>query len=364
MGSSNELTDEELWVYSRQIVLNEIGYEGQAKLKQGKVLLTGAGGLGTPVALQLAAMGVGHLRIVDRDIVSTTDLHRQYLYDVNSVGLPKVEAASSRLSALNPHINIEPIPTSIKSWNVEELLEGIDVVVDGLDSMEARYLINRACVKKSTPYIYCGAITTLGNISTIIPGKTPCLECIVSGIRDTDLPKCAIVGVYTPVIGIVASIEVSEAVRLLTGKEPNFAGMLFYVDASEGSFNKVSLTRNEKCPVCGSEATSSKMVFEENLIEEQCSRKGERSLLVTPKRQVSIDITKAVDLLTRSGYRVDAKGQLGVTLTDKNGITVTIMKTGVTIIQIPPKTAIDNDARFLRELIVDTLKMEASDFPV
>ncbi|UCB45155.1 MAG: HesA/MoeB/ThiF family protein [Spirochaetota bacterium] len=364
MSTKDALTDEELCVYSRQIVLNEIGYEGQVKLKAGKVLLAGAGGLGTPVALQLAAMGIGYLKIVDRDIVSTSDLHRQYLYDVNDIGLPKVEAASSRLEALNPRIKIEPIPISIKSWNVEELIEGVDVVVDGLDSMEARYLINSACVKKNVPYIYCGAITALGNVSTIIPGKTPCLECIVTGIKDTDLPKCAVVGVYTPVIGIVASIEVSEAVKLLTGKEPSFAGKLFYVDASDGNFHKISLTRNDTCSICGSGASSVVTQINENLIEEQCSRKGERSLVITPKKHLPVDIAKAVDLLNGSGYRIDARGQLGATLTDKNGITVTIMKTGVSIIQIPPKAKIDNEALFIKELIVDKLRLEADAFPV
>jgi adenylyltransferase/sulfurtransferase len=364
MGFVSELSEEELWAYSRQLVLNEIGYEGQLRLREGRVLLAGAGGLGSPVALQLAAMGAGFLRIVDRDIVSGSDLHRQYLYDAASVGLLKVEVASSRLAALNSRVMVEPVPASIKSWNVEELIQDVDVVVDGLDSMETRYLINRACVRKKIPYIFCGAISTQGNISTIIPGKTPCLECFISNLRDDDFQKCAVVGVYTPILGIVASIEVSEAVRLLTGKEPVFGGILFYIDISDGTFLKVSLVRNEKCPVCGSGAKNLKTPSEDVLVEEQCSRRGERSLVVTPKKHIVVDIENVVDLLSRSGYQVDAGGRLGATLTEKTGITVTIMKTGVAIIQLPQTATPINDVEIIRKLIVDTLELPMDAYPV
>ncbi|MGC8850524.1 MAG: HesA/MoeB/ThiF family protein, partial [Candidatus Bathyarchaeia archaeon] len=121
MGEADRLSSEELELYSRQLVLDEIGYEGQLKLKGGRILLAGAGGLGSPIALQLVAMGVGYLRIVDRDVVSISDLHRQYLYDIDSVGLPKVEVAASKLSALNPKVEIDPVPISINSWNVNDL---------------------------------------------------------------------------------------------------------------------------------------------------------------------------------------------------------------------------------------------------
>ena len=207
---ADKLSKEELWAYSRQIVLSEIGYEGQVKLKQGRVLIAGVGGLGTPVSLQLAAMGVGYIKIVDRDIISESDLHRQYLYDIDSIGLSKVEIAASRLSALNQRITIEPIPISIKQWNVEELVKDVDVVVDGLDSIETRYLLNRACVKHRIPYIYGGSIQSQGNVSTIVPKKTACLECFNPLLKDEDLPKCGIVGVYPPILSIISPSGVTN----------------------------------------------------------------------------------------------------------------------------------------------------------
>ncbi len=364
----DRLSDEELLVYSRQIVLKEIGYEGQIRLKNGRVLLVGLGGLGTPVSLQLAAMGAGYLRIADRDIVSLSDLHRQYLYDVESVGLPKVEVAESRLSALNPRIKIEPMPISIKTWNVEDLVKGVDVVVDGLDSVETRYLINRACVKSGIPYVYGGAIETQGNISTIISKRTPCLECFMPNLRDDDLPKCAVVGVYTPVIGLVASIEVSEVVRLLSGKEPGLAGKLICIDATDLSFEEVALVRNKGCPVCGEAAEKPSTRPSEELIEEQCSRSGKRTVVLTPKKALEVDLEEVIDNLKKFGYALDKKGKLGVTLTDQDGLTVSLLKTGVTVLQIPStieslKIGSDTVALF-RELLIERLKMSEEAFPL
>ncbi|MGW8289083.1 MAG: HesA/MoeB/ThiF family protein, partial [Candidatus Bathyarchaeia archaeon] len=155
-----ELSNEELQYYSRQIVMNDMGYNAQLKLKGSKVCLVGVGGLGSPASMQLAAMGVGFLRIVDRDFVELTNLHRQHLYGVDDVGVPKVEAAAKRLRRLNPYITVEPLPLSVNEANAEDLVRGMDVVVDGLDSMVARYAINRACIKLGVPYVFGAAITT------------------------------------------------------------------------------------------------------------------------------------------------------------------------------------------------------------
>ncbi len=334
--TTDELSSEEVEAYSRQIVLDEIDFEGQRRLKKGHVLVAGAGGLGSPITLQLTAMGVGHLRIVDRDVVSKSDLHRQYLYDVDSVGMPKVEVAASKLAALNPRVNIEPVATSIEAWNVNDLLEGIDVVVDGLDSIEARYILNRACVKRGIPYVYGGAIRTQGNISTIIPKQTPCLECFHPNLKDEDLPKCALVGVYTPVLAIVASVEVSETVRLLTGKQPRLAGKLLIVDASTLSFDQITLTRNERCPTCSDISEKPPPPLVRKTLEEQCSRDGKRTILITPGEWLEVDLAAVTDNLIRLGYTVDKCGKLGVTLTDEKGLTVSLLKTGVAILQFPP----------------------------
>ena len=170
-----ELSNKELEYYSRQIVMAELGYNTQLKLKDSKACLLGVGGLGSSAAMQLAAMGVGYLRIVDRDVVELTNLHRQHLYGVDDVGYPKVEAAAKRLQNLNPYITIEPLPLSVNQTNAENIVRGMDVVVDGLDSMAARYAINRACTKLGVPYVFGAAIETTGNLSTIVPGETACL---------------------------------------------------------------------------------------------------------------------------------------------------------------------------------------------
>ncbi|MGD9134167.1 MAG: HesA/MoeB/ThiF family protein, partial [Desulfobacterales bacterium] len=149
-----ELTDKELETYSRQIVLADIGYDGQLKLRNARACLIGVGGLGSPIATQLVGMGIGYLRIVDRDIVSRSDLHRQHLYDADCVGLPKVEVARQKLNKLNPDVMLEAIPESLNSINAEELIDGMDVVIDGLDRPEPRYLVNRICNKLKIPYVF------------------------------------------------------------------------------------------------------------------------------------------------------------------------------------------------------------------
>ncbi|MBS7644599.1 HesA/MoeB/ThiF family protein [Candidatus Bathyarchaeota archaeon] len=366
MEDADRLSNEELELYSRQIVLDEIGYEGQLRLRRSRVLLAGAGGLGSPIALQLTAMGVGYLRIVDRDVVSTSDLHRQYLYDAGSIGLPKVEVAASKLSALNPRVKVDPVPVSIKSWNVNDLVRGMEVVIDGLDSIEARYLINRACVKEKIPYVYGGAVETHGNVSTIIPGETPCLECFNPNLRDEDLPKCAVVGVYTPVLGITASVETSEAVRILTGKKPRLAGRLLYINASEMSFDEVSIAKYEGCPVCGS-STIGPTPLGEELIEEQCSRNGKRTIIITPKMWLDVDLDEASNRLKELGYFTEKRGRFGVTSKNGEGMVVSLLKTGVAIFQIPkagePSKMRGEAVPLYRELIVKELGMPADAVP-
>ncbi|HJX38205.1 MAG TPA: HesA/MoeB/ThiF family protein, partial [Anaerolineae bacterium] len=156
------LSDQELEFYSRQIVLPHIGYAGQLRLRSASVCIAGVGGLGSPAAMQLAAMGVGHLRLVDYDVVELSNLQRQHLYDVSSVGYPKVEVAARRLRGLNPHIDVEPLPLAVSTYNVEEIVSGMDVVVDGLDRLAPRYALNTACVKLGIPYIFAAAVSMYG----------------------------------------------------------------------------------------------------------------------------------------------------------------------------------------------------------
>jgi len=173
--------------YSRQIVLEDIGLEGQERLARSTVAVIGLGGLGSPAAMLLASMGVGRLVLVDRDVVSATDLHREPLYRLSDVDVPKVEAAEERLRELNPRLETVSYPEPIHQGNAEEIVGRADVVVDGLDSMAARHIVNRAAVKLGKPYVFAGGIEMYGNITTIIPRETPCLECFYPVYSDEDI---------------------------------------------------------------------------------------------------------------------------------------------------------------------------------
>ncbi|MCP8315507.1 MAG: HesA/MoeB/ThiF family protein, partial [archaeon] len=225
-----ELSDDELEIYSRQIVLSDIGYEGQLRLLNSKVCLVGLGGLGCPAALQLVAMGIGYLRIIDRDIVERSNLHRQTLYDINSLYYPKVEVAAKKLSRLNPSVKIDPIPASLNADNAEEMIKDMNVVVDGLDAIEPRYALNWACVKHKVPYVFGAAIEAYGTVSTIIPRETPCLECFIGGLKNEMLPTCGVVGIHPSLPSIISSLEVSEAVRIILGEKPHLLNSLLYFD--------------------------------------------------------------------------------------------------------------------------------------
>ena len=229
-------------------MMDEIGANGQLKLKKSKVCVVGLGGLGSVAAMQLAGLGVGFLRVVDGDVVDVTNLHRQHLYGVDKEGKSKVEAATERLRSLNPYIVVETVKCSVNESNGEGIVQGMDVVVDGLDNMEARYGVNRACVKLGVPYVFGAVATTMGNVSTIVPGKSVCLECFYGNKSG----KSEIVGVHPSAVNIIASIEVSETIKLLTGQEPNLVNKLLNFELNGLEMNLVRLSRVKSCAVCGS----------------------------------------------------------------------------------------------------------------
>ncbi|MEM2841166.1 MAG: HesA/MoeB/ThiF family protein [Candidatus Bathyarchaeia archaeon] len=360
-----ELTDVEFEYYSRQIALDEIGYAGQVQLKNSKACILGCGGLGVPTMLKLTAMGVGHLRIVDRDIVSMSDLHRQYLYDVESIGKPKVEVASEKLKKLNPNITIDPLAEPIIKRNIEEIINGMNVVLDGLDSMETRYLVNRACLSLRIPYIFAGVIRTIANASTIIPGKTPCLECLFPGFEDSSLPKCSLVGVHPAAIGVISSVQVSEAVRILTGREPKLAGKILLFDLEDLSFEKINVTRHERCKVCGSQ----QILFgdlPEKYFEEECARDGRRTFVLTPKMRVSIDMGRLLNRLNEERIRVMHRGNLGISFILPD-LTASLLKSGTMIVQVSPRKGSgppeDEIIALYRRVMVDWLGLPMETIP-
>ncbi|MEM3584171.1 MAG: HesA/MoeB/ThiF family protein [Nitrososphaerales archaeon] len=328
-----DLSEFEIEYYSRQIVLSDIGYKGQIKLKSASICIVGLGGLGSSAALQLASIGAGHLRLVDHDVVEVSNLHRQHIYSIKFLGYPKVEAASIRLKELNPNIEVEPLPLSLNYHNAKEVIKDVDIVIDGLDRMSTRYIINRACQKVGVPYIYGAAIMTFGSASTIIPGETPCLECFQGGIDDDRLPSCAVVGVHPSILNIIASIEVSEATKIITGKKPILAGKLLHCDISEMSFETINVSRAEKCSVCSLKQPPPKPI-ERKAIIELCGREGKKVFLIVPKETLEIDIGKLASLINKLGnFDVKVRANLGITFTDTiNNRTISILKSGIMIV--------------------------------
>jgi len=327
------LSEAELELYSRQIVLPEIGYTGQLKLKNARVCIAGLGGLGSPAALQLAAMGVGHLRLVDRDVVELSNLQRQILYDSRFLGYPKVEVAAKRLRDLNPNIEVEPLPVSVNSEMAPEIIKDVDVVIDGLDRMSSRYALNRACQKYGTPYVFAAAIMTFGNVSTIIPGETPCLECFQGNLDDDSLPTCAAVGIHPSVPSIIASIEVSEAVRIILGKKPQLAGQILHCDLENMEFEKIKVSKVENCPVCGSNPSGPPMPLKQKTVTEIRGREGRRVFMITPKRNLDLDMGSLVQLLESMGFKIKVKANLGLTFTADSNVSASLLKSGIMVIQ-------------------------------
>jgi molybdopterin/thiamine biosynthesis adenylyltransferase len=327
-----ELSKEELEYYSRQVVLSELGYNAQLQLKGSRVCLIGVGGLGSTAAMQLAAMGVGFLRIVDRDVVELTNLHRQHLYGVDDLGLPKVEAAAKRLQKLNPYITIEPVPLSVNELTAEDLVKDVDVVVDGLDSMATRYAVNRACIRFGVPYVFGAVVASAGNLSTIVPGESACLECFYGGLDDEKLPKCGVVGVHPSVVNVIASLEVSEAVRILAGKAPLLVNKLLHFDLNELEINEINLLKVDGCPVCGKNPSGSSMPLERELVEEICGREGRKVFVIVPPENLGVNLADLKAHLMKRGFVLKAEGKLGLTFGDSR-VKVSVLKTGIAIIE-------------------------------
>lgn len=333
LEKAEKLSEAELRFYSRQIMLDGVGLEGQLRLKKARVCLVGLGGLGSTIATQLAAMGTGHLRLIDRDIVEESNLQRQHLYSFDVIGYPKVEAAVKRLERLNPYIELEPLPVSFSENNAEEMVSGMDVVVDGLDNMNTRYAINRACVTLGVPYVFGSAISTFGNASSIVPRETACLECFYGRLDDSLLPTCGVIGVHPSVISIVASVEVAETIKILLGKQPTLTNKLLYCDVDSMRFEEIRVSRAETCPVCGNHPKSKPKPLKHSLIEEACGRNKKRVFTVTPHETLDLDIKRLAAVLKREGMRLRVKTKLGVAFTTGKGILVSLLSSGVMVVE-------------------------------
>lgn len=328
-----ELTSEELQRYSRQVMLEEIGFEGMEKLRSAKVCVVGAGGIGNPVITQLVAMGVGKLRIVDRDVIEVTNLHRQHLYTDDDIGRVKVEAAAERLRKLNPGIEIEPVPTSVTKFTAEGIVKGFDIVIDALDSVDARYALNDACIKHNIPLIYAGAIGVTGSVSTILPNNSACLRCMFPELKEEEMPACSTEGVHPSVLYLVAGIQVSEAIKIITGQQPTLVNRLLYIDLNELSFDRVQMFRQDECPACGTARKESNLVASQLIIEELCGRdRGKRTWTVTPAEPAPISLPSIIKNAESLGYQVKTRGNLGITAVNSGRMSVSFLSSGAATI--------------------------------
>jgi molybdopterin/thiamine biosynthesis adenylyltransferase/rhodanese-related sulfurtransferase len=270
----SELSRDEILRYSRHLLLPEVTLEGQRRLKEARVLVVGAGGLGSPLALYLAAAGVGTIGLAEFDAVDLTNLQRQVLYSTADVGRPKLEAARERLSGLNPEIEIVPHPLRLDSSNVMAVVEGYDVVADGTDNFPTRYLVNDACVLAGKPNVYASVFRFDGQVSVFDARRGPCYRCLFPEPPPPGLvPSCADGGVLGVLPGIVGSLQALEVIKLVLGRGEPLIGRLLLFDALGLRFREIGVRKDPRCAVCGESPTVQAPID----YEEFCGLRGEEA---------------------------------------------------------------------------------------
>ena len=266
------LTNEEILRYSRHLIMPEVGMEGQLKLKAARVLLIGTGGLGAPLGLYLTAAGVGHIGLVDFDVVDFTNLQRQVTFGTSDVGKPKTEAARARLTNLNPDVQIATYETKLTSENALELFKDYDIVVDGTDNFPTRYLVNDACILLGKPNVYGSIFRFEGQVTVFGMPDGPCYRCLYPEPPPPGLvPSCAEGGVLGVLPGIVGSLQALEAIKLIIGRGESLAGRLVLFDALAMKFRELKLRKNSHCPMCGTHRKINQLID----YNEFCGIRGE-----------------------------------------------------------------------------------------
>lgn len=255
------LTNEQILRYSRHLIMPEVGLAGQEKLVNASVLLIGAGGLGSPLAMYLSAAGIGHLGLVDFDKVDQTNLHRQVIHGTENVGMLKVESAKQRIASINPNVKVDTYATALSSENIMDIIKDYDVVIDGTDNFPTRYLVNDACVFTKKPNIYGSIFRFEGQATVFYPGQGPCYRCLYPEPPPPgEVPSCAEGGVLGILPGIVGLIQATECIKLIIGQGKSLVGRLLIFNALEMSFREVRLRRQKNCPVCGDNPTVTQLI--------------------------------------------------------------------------------------------------------
>ena len=255
-------TNEQLERYSRHIILKEVGVKGQIKLLNAKVLIIGAGGLGAPAALYLAAAGVGTIGIVDADEVDLSNLQRQVIHATADIGKPKVQSAKESMEAINPDVKVVTYHKFITSENILDIIADYDFIIDGTDNFPAKFLINDACVMAKKPFSHAGIIRFQGQLMTYVPGEGPCYRCVFKNPPPKDaVPTCKQAGVVGAMGGVIGSLQAMEAIKYIVGSGDLLTGYLLTYDALKMTFRKVPLPKHtEDCPVCGTHPTITELI--------------------------------------------------------------------------------------------------------
>lgn len=311
--------------YSRQTVLAEIGHAGQKRLRESRVAVVGLGGLGSISSLYLALAGVGHLTLVDQDTVELNNLHRQALYSFSDIRHPKVEVAADRLATLNPEVKIDAIADNVNEENVNSIIENSNCVVDGLDNMYTRYLLNRHCVERQIPFVFGGAIGLEGNVAVFKTPETPCLECVLPGVDDSTLPTCDTRGVLGATTGIIGSLQALETLKLLARVNQKIESRLMIFDFAESEFRSIELYVRRDCPVC---QTKQKPATVEKRLAWLC---GSNTVNVNPEKPTALDLNGVIQVLQHK-HRILLATPM-VLVFDYNGHEVSIFKRGRMLIK-------------------------------
>jgi len=331
--------------YSRQTILKELGEKGQRKLAKSKVAIVGAGGLGTVSSLYLALAGVNYIRLIDQDTVETHNLHRQILYNTDDLHYPKTEVAAKKLEKQNPLITVDAIPENVNASNVERLLKGVDCVVDGLDNMVTRYLVNRACVKLNIPYVFGAAIGIEGNLSVFAPPDTGCLECLMPNLSDSDLLTCSTRGVLGATTGIIGGLQAMETIKLLAGVGSTLKNKLLVCDFSDMDFTIIDITKNTRCPVCHGEVSS--IASGERLVW-LC---GKETANINPEKPLKLNLDEVYPQVNKQ-FNVRLKSRLALMFGYKN-YEVSLFNGGRMLIKgvTDEKTALNVYREILKKLV-------------
>jgi sulfur-carrier protein adenylyltransferase/sulfurtransferase len=322
-----ELTTDDLSRYSRHLILPEVGMEGQRKLKAARVLCVGTGGLGSPLALYLAAAGIGTLGLVDFDVVDASNLQRQIIHSTKDIGRKKLDSAAEKLSALNPALNIVKHDTMLSSANAMDILKDYDIVADGTDNFPTRYLVNDACVLLNRPNAYGSIFRFEGQASVFATKDGPCYRCLYPEPPPPGLvPSCAEGGVLGILPGLVGVIQATEVIKLILGKGNPLIGRLLLVDALGMRFRELKLRKNPECPVCGENPTVKELIDYEHFCgivpeskEEKAVKNGIPQLSVKDLKQ-RIDAGEDVFILdVREPYEYQI-AQIGGKLIPQNDV--------------------------------------------